>query len=577
MYKHPIRKATGLFLVYSVFIIGIFFLQFRSDSVINKNFKSLRVSIEQTTDNTGVTTLKNRFRVSFNGIHFSCDDFHPLTLLTSENKSENLVLSDWSEEESGFKFFFNNDVSLAFTLVSGDTEADFKLAISCELPKDAASLSLYFKPGNGYSVTSQTVSKAVFTSKASEYMMTAPIVEASSISFSSTNNFASFAPVVAVKSFSFASISPESAYADAEFFKRTVQSIKSSIISKTKEAIAEGSTIAENTATAFTAEMLDRGNYREALELIPDSFKKSQRRTYVSSPYFASTIAMDASLTRYMNNLSGIINSALEQNNLDAFIAPELSTYIMINSSSKSVNSLMNLPSTIVPFEPTLSQATGIIEVYCDLKRNKNSLADRLVPVIDNCIKKIESCCDFDGEKLHLQENSVELSLLQTVDTGCSILQLGELTGKQDYIVCGHMLINSVLDSSLPSDIYKLTELYSLLVRDNDFYPHTAILKKGASPIYVWTCSQAITYEENKANGTATISMQFPEGQSHYLIVKGVEPFESIDIYDIPFRTDARFESYNSSGYVYKPETKTLYLKSRHKGNIESVVLHYKK
>ena len=41
------------------------------------------------------------------------------------------------------------------------------------------------------------------------------------------------------------------------------------------------------------------------------------------------------------------------------------------------------------------------------------------------------------------------------------------------------------------------------------------------------------------------------------------------------FRTDPRFETYNSSGYVYKKTTETLLLKSRHKTQYEKVRLVY--
>ena len=65
-------------------------------------------------------------------------------------------------------------------------------------------------------------------------------------------------------------------------------------------------------------------------------------------------------------------------------------------------------------------------------------------------------------------------------------------------------------------------------------------------------------------------------GDTHYIIIKGVTPFNSIYIYDMAFRTDPRFESYNSSGYVYKKNTSTLLLKSRHKSEFETVRLVYR-
>ena len=51
---------------------------------------------------------------------------------------------------------------------------------------------------------------------------------------------------------------------------------------------------------------------------------------------------------------------------------------------------------------------------------------------------------------------------------------------------------------------------------------------------------------------------------------------KTLEIYGMKFRTDPRFESYNSSGYVYNARTKTLFLKYRHKAETEIIKLIYK-
>ncbi|MDR2897473.1 MAG: hypothetical protein LBU99_01570, partial [Spirochaetaceae bacterium] len=75
--------------------------------------------------------------------------------------------------------------------------------------------------------------------------------------------------------------------------------------------------------------------------------------------------------------------------------------------------------------------------------------------------------------------------------------------------------------------------------------------------------------------GTVTLSITFPQNESHYMIVSNVEPFPRIQIYGVDFRTDPRFESYNSSGYVYNRDTKTLLLKVRHRETVEQIRLIY--
>ena len=78
----------------------------------------------------------------------------------------------------------------------------------------------------------------------------------------------------------------------------------------------------------------------------------------------------------------------------------------------------------------------------------------------------------------------------------------------------------------------------------------------------------------NTTNQNNTIVLDFPQGDSHYVIINGVAPFKSIEIYGLSFRTDYRFETYNSSGYVYDSKTNTLFLKYRHKAGTEIVNLY---
>jgi hypothetical protein len=99
--------------------------------------------------------------------------------------------------------------------------------------------------------------------------------------------------------------------------------------------------------------------------------------------------------------------------------------------------------------------------------------------------------------------------------------------------------------------------------------------RNGNKKICAWTCAQDITYTESADHSEATITITFPQNDTHYIILKEIKPFTGINIYGIAFHTDPRFESYNSSGYVYNEQTRTLFLKSRHKDNREVIKLFF--
>lgn len=138
------------------------------------------------------------------------------------------------------------------------------------------------------------------------------------------------------------------------------------------------------------------------------------------------------------------------------------------------------------------------------------------------------------------------------------------------------MIINTAFQKNPSADLRTLAESYPLLVKNNPAYPHSLLMGTfNGEPVWAWTCASNITYEEN-ANGTeATITVSFKQGDTHYIIINGIRPFAEIEIYGLSFHTDPRFETYNSSGYVYDEKAHTLLLKSRHKVSNEKIRLFF--
>jgi hypothetical protein len=60
------------------------------------------------------------------------------------------------------------------------------------------------------------------------------------------------------------------------------------------------------------------------------------------------------------------------------------------------------------------------------------------------------------------------------------------------------------------------------------------------------------------------------------MTIRGIKKLNATDIYGIAYRTDPRFESYNSSGYVYESDTESLLLKYRQRSADEEIKLYYK-
>ena len=206
-------------------------------------------------------------------------------------------------------------------------------------------------------------------------------------------------------------------------------------------------------------------------------------------------------------------------------------------------------------------------------------MAEQLEVVLDDCLNTIASSCMVEDNIIRLEENKAALPLLDSVSVGMSLISYGQLTGNQNYKATGYLIINSYITNEVSSNIHIMTELYPIIAPNNPYYPHIQIIANAATsgnnkPIWAWTVARDTSFSKDAA-GNVTLTFDFPSAETHHAIINGIRPFVRIDIYDIAFRTDPRFEAYSSSGYAYDAETQTMFLKSLHKTQEEDIRLYY--
>jgi hypothetical protein len=66
----------------------------------------------------------------------------------------------------------------------------------------------------------------------------------------------------------------------------------------------------------------------------------------------------------------------------------------------------------------------------------------------------------------------------------------------------------------------------------------------------------------------------FPQGQTHYLLIQGVRPPESVVMHGIPWKTDPQYFQY-SDGWSYDAATQSLFVKLTHRSEAEELILNY--
>ena len=527
--------------------------------------------MEKSEEENPVYPLKNKFQVSYNGLSLYIDDQNPACYAKRGiNHKEELRLIDWTSDENSCTFQFTDNINLTVGLTSDEDNSSFYA--ESNLPDDVAMLYIPFK-FNSYMKILEEGNRTLLSGKRLQWELNSPSVIEKTLVVTRKAPKITYSVHKESTKFTFDSIS-EIALASPTLFLETRNNVKSNLIAQFK-ANTQETNLTEQIAISYVAAQASNGNYTAAIEEIPQTIKKSKTRTYLSAPYFNTLAEMDGILETYIANTDVQISKAAVSGSLDVFTIRNIANFLYISKNQSLVEQILARTATSDLTAIPLSQATGIIQTYIDLYKFKPDYAAILKPAVENCISRICEACSFANDTLTISENGNFISVIQAAEIGTALARYGQIIENPVYEKGGYIVLNSYLGGSNSFDLRTLANLYPVLFYDNPNYPHfEKIHEENGVITWAWTCTNNFGYKADSPTST-TISIPFSMGSTHYVILKGIKKFTSIYIYDIAFRTDSRFESYNSSGYIYKPETSTLLLKSRHKEDVEDIRFDY--
>ena len=567
-----IRKAIGLLIVDIVIIIGIFILQFRTDSSILKKIGNLQIAMAKADDETNPDALQNKLEVTYNGITLHSDDQNSIKIIQKDEQvAKNLQLINYEEDNLQYTFHFTEDVDIVVMLSAEDSDAP--LTVYADLPKDITDLYLPFSFAYNLKILKEENNRIILEGKKQNWSINAAEIGNNYLHLTYADNLAHYTVYDETKKFSLdALIALESA--EKQAYDNTVSTITSNLITSFKSSLNDNS-FTEQAVVTYISAMAQNGNYKAAIDDIPQDYKKSETRTYLSAPFLNNLASMNTLLEDAVKQSNNAIKAALTSGSFDIFTTPNLAARLCIYPEKADVVQILRNVSLSDLSNTTVAQVSGIMRTYVELKTLNNEYAASLQPAMESCVERLTAACTFDNDVLTISENDTFLSVVQAAEAGISLMRYGLAVNNDTYIKAGRVIVNSYLGESTSFDLRTLTTLYPLLAYDNTFYPHIQLIHgSGRDVMWAWTCSGDIKYAKDE-EGSLVLTINFPLEYTHYVILKGIPAFQQIFIYDMAFRTDPRFETYNSSGYVYKSETQTLLLKSRHKSENENIRMSY--
>ncbi|MGL4986997.1 MAG: hypothetical protein ACRC5H_07675 [Treponemataceae bacterium] len=570
MSVRALQKFFILLPIYVIIITMLLVIQFKKNSFTTKSIGTMQFQMQEKTDENGIE--KKNFMLSFRDFSFFSDDENPVTLAITNDLSETASLKAVNSSNSSIVLFFENHISLSFT---ANTSNDHNsLEIHASFPDHFQQIFIPYRIIDPEANLEISKNYSIVMSKNTQYVISSNQITQSQFVIDSDILISIEATPIEKQSLSDFETIVLSKENSSEAYQSLTDKIKSNFITFFSNQAAL--TTNEQDVITFLSEMASQNKYAQASNIINQNFATSGKMTYFSTPYFNNLVAMNRSMITQQDSIIANIQFSLANNDLSVFEIEYMPLLLIQRGQFELLRKVINFPTELSDFDPTLLQALGILHSYSILKENYSQLVQGLTIVLEKSFAVIIENLVFTDSSVtfaNLSNSTQNESTHKFVAQASRILiDFGTIIQNKAIMQVGFMLFISYFDNfANPSQI---PEIYPYIIEKKSFYPRTFFLNNSlTSPVTAWSTAENITYKLD--NKEVTISISFIENQSHYLIINGIPAIDKIEIYGLSYRSDPRFENYNSSGYVYNDQTKTLFLKVRHKEKVENIKLYY--
>jgi hypothetical protein len=357
----------------------------------------------------------------------------------------------------------------------------------------------------------------------------------------------------------------------------------------------------EDLIIAYGEEALQRNSYQAALNAVSQSFLPASRRTYESSVYLGGTAEAYRGLLAAEGRTLARITEAVNRENPAFFQESHVIEFLAIRGREDLIDRGISLLRNTDPLSLALEQIPGLLEIQTELASYRpQALGGTNAPFLEALTAQAESVLSGSlrrlppmeyypiGLVLAVREERADMEW--NLRLGAALRGWGELTGRETWAAIGRSIVLSVLsledregqivsvlnlDEESPSgespSYVSAARLYRLL-RLGNYRPRAAALNSASPGLWAWTTSPEI--RADREGRILNITVNFPAGESHYLLIQGIEPFYRLQFYGMDWRTDPSFERYDSSGWTYYAGDRILALKVKHRADIERIRIY---
>ena len=516
--------------------------------------------------------LDGDVHVFFGGMDFSMiqgDDDQSLALIMADETKEEVLPERMIISGESAHFLFPGGTGLEFTTqYSGGA---LEMRISGVFPEDVVGIELPFKPLRKTGIRETEEGQLSIVSDKVNYSFGLSPIDVKRRLLLIGEGYASYRAIPEKKTFSPEDFTLPQAVT-AEAYNETLTRWRDQNFSLWNRTIQDQNN--EDMVIALAGEALARGTYRAAMAAVSPAFLRSDNRTYESSVYLGSLEQMYRSLITKDREKIARLSRQINEKSLEFLKEPRVFEYFAARGYNNFIDAGAELVHTIDPAILALDITPGILEGYTDWKNfrpNTENPFERIVDqacfVISESLRKVTVKGAEPGKDVRIfsstgDEEDTEFNLR----LGKALLAYAEADGISSWAGIGRSLVISALsmaDAGLAS-----ARLYRIL-SPLENCPKAVSIGTAQNSVWVWTAAQTVSASQQ--NDVMDITVRFPAGETHYMIIRGIRPFARLQLYNMDFRSDPQFERYDSSGWAYYSQEQVLVLKMKHRTTEELI------
>ncbi|MDR2143546.1 MAG: hypothetical protein LBP29_04160 [Treponema sp.] len=359
-----------------------------------------------------------------------------------------------------------------------------------------------------------------------------------------------------------------------------------------------GRLLSGETANAYMSEALKRGTYRAVSAAFASVYAPSpaDSLSFEASAYAGKLDAALRSLSLSEKERYSRLARLFNEHSADFLKEFHVVEFLGVRGLNNLLDDAADMLRSFDPAVMTIEQSAGFLEGSLDWERIRpgrdnpyERFLDQAFYVAGESLKKNP----FTGAVLAFSGNEADTEL--NLRLGSS---LSRLTGETRQAL-GRSIILSVLSladeaGSAPRIVVQdgnggfsekpdagrlgSARIYRICRTENsgEYYARAQSLSSNETPIAgLWAWTAASNVSALQRPGITDITVSFPAGETHYMMIRGVRPFAVLQLYGIDYPSDPQFERYDSSGWTYSPQEQTLLLKMKHRSSTERISILY--